>query len=833
MTPFNFMLTKADFDARQWEHVLAACKELTCSDFCAALKAKLDEAKSQSDAKGEHVYALLHAASSLCLELGSPKQPFRPAVIFEKVRSAAVEDFGPSDGAVLADIAASIKDPEFRARVCDLTWVIRRDFRMARLAIPAYVESAKRLESLPHARLFVERVQRAAQLGMMVGQGDPALLKSVTDNIERSLDRRAPIEAKWTCADLMQVLVHTGSGDALKYSTFCEQIALRAEQGGDWSVARVYWQRKADWHQLANQPEENRLALIRAAGTYVGQAEAALKRPTPSHGACSGLLQRAVEALRKIPSTKERVAELHVRILKEQELSMTETTTQSFQVDISGMIKSIVGLFKGKPKAEVLNGLALIADWPAKDELRNRAIETIKESVWSQIVPTVFTTASGKHLAEKPGGVFQTEDEQELTLKAQMMQELQWHRGLMVDGGIKPALQVINGEHFITREDLIFLVEDNPFVPPGKEGIFLRGLHAGISGDFLVAAHLLLPQVESSIRHLLTHYAHEPRTSKLKADFTQPERDLNELLYDEDVEKVLGPDLVFTLRALLTEPGFGANLRNNLAHGLMTTDQFIDNDAIYAWWVIWRICMMPTFARLQRPNAAPEAFPDAVAESNSGPTQGADFDTASADPPCGEPKKKIGILAFGSLITDPGKELLPKITMRIKTPTPFGVEYGRYSQTRGGAPTIVPHRNGAPVDAEILVLDDAVSVDEARNMLWRRERRIEGSGKTYEEGTGANNVLVREWTDSPCVEHVLYTDFHPAGKVTTPQAAELATKAIQSVKAAKPDMDGITYLKYNLASGIKTKLTADYETEILKQTKTSSLEGALRKAKEP
>lgn len=627
------MLTKADFDARQWEHVLATCKEQTCSEFCAALKAKLDEAKSQSDAKGKHVYALLHAASSLCLELGSPRKPFRPAVMFEKVRSAAVEDFGPADGAVLAEIAASIKDPEFRARVCDLTWVIRRDFRMARQAIPAYVESAKRLESLPHARLFAERLQRAAQLGMMVGQGDPALLKSVTDEIEHALDKRAPTEAKWTCADLMQILVDTGSGDARKYSTVCEQIGFRAEQGGDWSVARVYWQRKADWHQLANQPEEYRLALIRAAETYVGQAEAALKRPTSSQGACSGLLQRAVEALRRIPNTKERVAELHVRILKEQELSMSETTTQSFQVDISGVIKSIVGLFKEKPKAEVLNGLALIADWPAKGELRNRAVDTINESVWSQIVPTVFTTAAGKHLAEKPGGVFQNEDEQELTLKAQMMQELQWHRGLIVDGGIKPALQVINGEHFITRDDLIFLVEDNPFVPPGKEGIFLRGLHAGITGDFLVAAHLLVPQVESSIRHLLTHYAHEPRTSKLRDDLAQPERGLNELLYDEDVERVLGADLVFSLRALLTEPGFGANLRNNVAHGLMSADQFVEADAIYVWWVMWRICMMPILVRLQQTKGTTDAVPDATATSNPAATQRPEQDTT----PLGNP----------------------------------------------------------------------------------------------------------------------------------------------------------------------------------------------------
>jgi hypothetical protein len=146
---------------------------------------------------------------------------------------------------------------------------------------------------------------------------------------------------------------------------------------------------------------------------------------------------------------------------------------------------------------------------------------------------------------------------------------------------------------------------------------------------------------------------------------------------------------------------------------------------------------------------------------------------------------------------------------------------------------LVPHEAGAPVDGEILVLDDAVSLDEARNMLWRRERRIEGTGKTYEEGNGKNNVLVREWADSPWVEHVLYTDFHPEGKVASPRAADLAMNAIQSVKAAKPGMDGITYLKDNLAFGIKTELTADYEAEILKQTETNSLDEALRKAKTP
>jgi hypothetical protein len=203
-----------------------------------------------------------------------------------------------------------------------------------------------------------------------------------------------------------------------------------------------------------------------------------------------------------------------------------------------------------------------------------------------------------------------------------------------------------------------------------------------------------------------------------------------------------------------------------------------------------------------------------------------------ADPACCHPKKKLGILAFGSLIDEPGAEIREKIIMRIKTSTPFGVEFGRYSgKSRGGAPTLVPHEAGSPVSAEILVFDDSVSVDEAKDMLWNRERRRIGSGEKYTEGTSQNSVLVREFTDSPSVASVLYTDFNLEGKIAAPTAAEVAQHAIESVSKAELGMDGITYLMNAMAAGIKTPLTQAYHDEILRQSETNSLLEALEKQK--
>ncbi len=207
------------------------------------------------------------------------------------------------------------------------------------------------------------------------------------------------------------------------------------------------------------------------------------------------------------------------------------------------------------------------------------------------------------------------------------------------------------------------------------------------------------------------------------------------------------------------------------------------------------------------------------------------LDPPPADPRCRHPKRKIGIFAFGSLIHNPGEELEPEIDIRIKATSPFPVEYARYSRKRGGGPTLVPHDEGSPVSAEILVLDDNVEGSKARDMLWRRETDNTGSGKSYPGGSAANSVVVREITDNPFVSTVLYTDFHAEGKLANPKPAELATRAIESVKLADEGHDGISYLIDAMKCSIETPLTRAYRDEILHQANAASLEEALRKTR--
>lgn len=190
----------------------------------------------------------------------------------------------------------------------------------------------------------------------------------------------------------------------------------------------------------------------------------------------------------------------------------------------------------------------------------------------------------------------------------------------------------------------------------------------------------------------------------------------------------------------------------------------------------------------------------------------------------------IGILAYGSLIPDPGAEIAPVIVRRITgVETPFSIEFSRSSRVRDRAPTLVPvEQGGVRVSGVVLVLRESVSETAAQDMLYRRERNRVGSGDRYAEVDPAD-------PDSAFLGHLdgfagLDVVFHAAlrANIGNPTPQLLARLAIESAAAPSgaTGRDGISYLMGAKRSGIVTPLMAGYEAEILRQTGGLDLEEA-------
>ena len=194
---------------------------------------------------------------------------------------------------------------------------------------------------------------------------------------------------------------------------------------------------------------------------------------------------------------------------------------------------------------------------------------------------------------------------------------------------------------------------------------------------------------------------------------------------------------------------------------------------------------------------------------------------------------EIGILAYGSLIEDPGPKLKPFITRRIENiETPFQIEFARTSKTRDGAPTVVPvDKGGSSVRGTILFLKEVLSIEQAMDLLWRRETRNECSDMHYEHLTnpGVDQVVVEKISDIANIDIVLYTRIR--ANIKDPNAKKLASLAIKSAKgdAGANREDGISYLLMLKRQNISTPLMQAYEEDILHKTGTSSLEDALKK----
>ena len=190
---------------------------------------------------------------------------------------------------------------------------------------------------------------------------------------------------------------------------------------------------------------------------------------------------------------------------------------------------------------------------------------------------------------------------------------------------------------------------------------------------------------------------------------------------------------------------------------------------------------------------------------------------------------RIGILAFGSLIDNPGEEIEAALVGRkTNVSTPFGVEFARESTKRRGAPTLVPVESGGfPVKAQILLLD--VVEQEAKDRLWRREidRIGEGGHYVHRANPGPNTLIIDRYENLGGVAVVLAARF--AATITPLTAEHLARLAISSVASAQAGRDGITYLIDAKRNGIMTPLSSVYEKEILQRTKTDDLHEALLK----
>jgi len=152
---------------------------------------------------------------------------------------------------------------------------------------------------------------------------------------------------------------------------------------------------------------------------------------------------------------------------------------------------------------------------------------------------------------------------------------------------VKRLLYLARKKFEFTEENLRFLVEENIFVPSNHKEAFLKGIVAGFDLDLITSMHLLMPQVECSIRCL----AEECGAVVYKTDKQGVEEclSLSSILELPEVVECLDETFLFNLRLFFTSV-YGFGMRNEVCHGLHSDSEMQSANCLAVWWFILRVC---------------------------------------------------------------------------------------------------------------------------------------------------------------------------------------------------------------------------------------------------
>jgi len=592
----NIPLTKADFDTLHWEQLINECNEKECANYMDKFFTKAKEAQATGNDKACEIYTLLGAICSFHFTPENKDEPFGPMLVMSTGRSPIVDDITNEHLIPLQEIVVDIKDPEMRARIADVLWLRKRDFKAAMLAVNAYLESATTLENPDSWSPCLERIERAFRLATQLGR-KAGCWDKVIQHIEKLLVKHSGKGPLFLSSRLMELLLEQQQGNTAMYAALAEKIANTAASEGNYCWARTYWDIKARWDALGGNTESEIRSKVFAAETFVKEAEIA-----NSSLVTATWLQKAIETFRRIGGQQQRIDEIHSKLVKIQKNVPSEMKTFSQTMNITEMVERYREHFKGKKLQDALFEFCLMGTSPSVQKLKEKVENSVRKHPLQFLVSRVIVNDKGKVTGKMPNMMSSDPAEVDRAKKAEMYSQARFDQGFIAQSLIEPVRHLIISEHNVQIRDFYPIVKDSPFVPEDREQLFAQGLHAGLTSDYLTATHLLIPQVENSIRYLLEQ--RDVTVSRLDADGIQDERPLNDILYCPEVDEIFGEDVAFDLRGLLIER-YGSNLRNRVAHGLMSFDRFYSIETAYFWWITLRLCCIPIIAHIKENQQKP------------------------------------------------------------------------------------------------------------------------------------------------------------------------------------------------------------------------------------
>ena len=580
------------------EALIAEMRSASARDYAELFFLKAKDLAEQSGQR--HVLVMLGSLLQMHMKSGEATQPYGAMMRLEDRRTAEPGDFVGAPVEAMVACAEVIQNPIVLARICDVAWMLerkRRDVGMS--ALKAYIESANKLQNgelnEDHGDGLVglsgyDILRRALFVSRGLGRPEPehGAVKALVENCRKQagvipglnfLRRFSELDLDWGASNPAEV------GDLISRVSSEE----RPEASG-YVEAELWIVGSRAYHLAKDLPKELE-CQAQAAESYVKAANAFIGTPGGAMQAAHWL-SMAISQYHGHPQSQARRKELKHLLVDVQEGIRDELQSFSMPMDLREIVEAVEKDFDDLALVDLLLLFADLDRSPSPKKLIEEARKSVAESPLASMFAASYMDREGKTVAKSPGVDLGREADLSTLLPAINRAE-GVRRNILARSTIDVARNSIMQQHFLSVDQIAAFLGHSPAIPPDLHMTIASGFLRFFEADHVSALHILTPMLEGILRHILKSAGHDVSTFD-NATGTQEDRTISSLFdaMRAELDEVFGRALTDDIdRVFLSK--FGPSIRHAVAHALHHDGMPYSADAIYANWLIWRICCIP------------------------------------------------------------------------------------------------------------------------------------------------------------------------------------------------------------------------------------------------
>ncbi|MDV3713800.1 hypothetical protein CMU40_14570 [Elizabethkingia anophelis] len=459
------------------------------------------------------------------------------------------------------------KNIEILARVNDVKFILGNPDKLSCIkeSVKFYIEIYEKTDDLKYMIRALELVRKVKSV---FTQNLPQL-KQKTLQLLTSLES-AYYQLKLLDSALF-LIQETSSNKLIDYFIIQLEQSLEKKQ---FNQARIYIKALNKLGHFDNNQFKIQTAfcLEREADHYVSQ-----KEPNTYYPNILSLYVDALKQIKGIAVDESFKTRLEQKIKKEQKIYIEMLRNIAIEVESDLNIPELVATQNIK---SFNSGFNFLLSLPIFDLANSKKIpeKQDKEYFWQQFFQeSIYYTNKGT-----VSGISDAKNHDSLFMR-------EHYRNIIISI-IKEVKFIMDFDKQISKNLIAEMIVrcESPFIPDDRQYLFIEGIYSGFQNNFILASHLLIPQIENSLKHIVE--LNSRNTTRLSDDI-QNDNTLGSILGTDENGKMLDGicdrGLLLELNSFLVD-GAGINYRNKVCHGLISPFE-MNYYGIYLWWITLKI----------------------------------------------------------------------------------------------------------------------------------------------------------------------------------------------------------------------------------------------------